>query len=119
MRRSEEFRRAVRSGRRAGARTVVVHVLDAPVDDRSPQVPAGTTDPARIGFVVGRGVGGYVVRSQVSRRLRHVIRARLDAMPDGSLVVVRALGPAGVASSASLAADVDRAFDRLALGSAR
>jgi ribonuclease P protein component len=122
MRRSEEFARAVRSGRRAGSRTIVVHVLDAssstgdvagaPVGSHR---PAGPTDPARIGFVVGRGVGGSVVRSQVSRRLRHVVRDRLGVVPDGSLVVVRALGPAGSATSAALAADVDRAFARLSL----
>jgi len=87
---------------------IVVHVLD-------PDGPGVDADPARIGFVVGRGVGGSVVRSQVSRRLRHVLRDRLELVPDGSLVVIRALAPTATASSAVLAGEVDRAFGRLSL----
>ena len=109
MRRSEEFARAVRNGRRAGSRLIVVHVLDRPDGADT------DADPARIGFVVGRGVGGSVVRSQVSRRLRHVLRDRLELLPDGTLVVVRALAPAATASSAVLAGEVDRALGRLSL----
>ena len=89
----------MRHGRRAGSRTVVVHVLPAADEERtSPQV----------GFVVGRAVGGAVVRNRTRRRLRHLMRERLDALPAGSRVVVRALPPAGSASSRVLAADLDR-----------
>lgn len=49
---------------------------------------------ARAGVVVGRPVGGAVVRSRVKRRLREVLRARLASVPAGSLVVVRALAGA-------------------------
>ena len=115
MRRSDEFRRAVRRGRRAGSRLLVLHVLVP--DDAPSAVSSPTTrtpdDPSRVGLVVGRGVGGSVVRSTVSRRLRHVMRDRLDRLPDGSLVVVRALAGAGQATSAALGAEVDRALDRV------
>jgi ribonuclease P protein component len=40
---------------------------------------------------------------------------RLAALPDGALVVVRATSAAAAASSAELAADVDRALTRLGL----
>jgi len=53
------------------------------------------------------------VRSQVTRRLRHVVRSRLGQVPEGSLVVVRALAPAASASSAALADEFDRALRRL------
>ena len=68
--------------------------------------------PARVGFVVGRVVGNAVIRNQVKRRLRHLVRDRLSAVPDGFVLVVRALPPAGSASSAALAADLDGALAR-------
>src|SRR4051794_5742508 len=52
----ESFRRCVRSGHRAGSRTVVLHLLEA---------PAAGPGPATAGFVVSRAVGGAVVRNRV------------------------------------------------------
>jgi ribonuclease P protein component len=92
---------------------LVVHLYDGSTDTAAASAAAGVA-PARIGFVVGRGVGGSVVRSQVTRRLRHVTRARLDQVPDGSLMVVRALGPSASATSAELGAELDAALRRLA-----
>jgi ribonuclease P protein component len=66
--------------------------------------------------VVGRAVGGSVVRHRVQRRLRHLLRRRLAALPAGALVVVRALPASADASSAALGADLDGALRRL-LGS--
>ena len=102
--RPDEFRRVLRHGRKAGARRLVVHLLG----DTDP-----VTSPPRAGLVVGRGVGVAVVRHRVSRRLRHVLRDRLDALPGGTAVVVRALPPAGAASSAELAKDLDTVLRRL------
>lgn len=79
--------------------------------------PAGA-DPlpvARAGFVVGRAVGGSVVRHRTVRRLRHLVRDRLGLLPAGSLLVVRALPPAAEADSAALGRDLDLALDRLGL----
>ncbi|APU18054.1 ribonuclease P protein component [Actinoalloteichus sp. GBA129-24] len=70
---------------------------------------------ARVGFVVSKAVGDAVVRHRVSRRLRHVFRARLAALPPGTDVVVRALPPAAASTSEQLAADVDRALRRLGI----
>jgi ribonuclease P protein component len=102
---SESFRRCVRTGRRAGSRTVVVH-LDQPGDQ--------TSGPAQVGFVVSRAVGGAVVRNRVRRRLRHLFRERLAALPVGSVVVVRALPAAAAASSDELRADLGRCLERVA-----
>jgi ribonuclease P protein component len=57
-------------------------------------------------------VGGSVVRHAVVRRLRHQLAPRLRALPAGSRVVVRALPGAASASSAELAAELDRALAR-------
>jgi ribonuclease P protein component len=103
LRRREDFTLAVRRGRRAGRRTLVVHHL----------VPEGAVPEARVGFVVGRAVGNSVVRHRVSRQLRHLVRDRLDRLPAGSLLVVRALPSAAGADSADLGRDLDAALTRL------
>jgi ribonuclease P protein component len=100
---SQAFSTALRQGHRAGTSTLVVH-LAGPSDD-----PAG---PPRVGLVVSRGVGRAVTRNQVKRRLRHLVRDRIGSLPDGSVLVVRALPPAATVGSAELAADLDRALAR-------
>jgi len=96
----------MREGSRAAARTVVVHALVTDV-----------TVPARAGFVVGRSVGGSVVRHRVTRQLRHLMAAHLEDLPAGTDVVVRALPPSAGASGPELANDVSsgvrRAVSRL------
>ncbi len=69
--------------------------------------------PARAGFVVSKAIGNAVVRNKVQRRLRHLVRDRLDRLPAGSLVVVRALPGAGDAEYDALARDLDAALQRL------
>lgn len=99
---------AIRRGRRAARSTVVLH-LDTPLDD----VPDADRPQPRVGLVVGKAVGGAVVRNQVKRRLRHIMRERLDVLPGGAVLVVRALPPAGSAPSSVLTGDVDTALTRL------
>lgn len=110
MRRRAEFTQAVRRGRRSGRPRVVLHML---CRDPADQTAEGSQDPPRVGFVVGRAVGGAVVRNRVRRRLRHLMRARLPLLPHGSLLVVRANPRAATASHDELAADLDSALDRL------
>ncbi len=69
--------------------------------------------PARVGFVVSGAVGPAVVRNQVRRRLRHLTVDQLPRLPDGALLVLRALPAAAGASSAQLAGDVTRVLERL------
>ena len=100
MRSSEDFRVTVRRGARAARPTLVTHVL------------SGDGEATSVGLVVSKSVGTAVVRNRVKRRLRHLVRERLDRFPAGSRVVVRALPPAGDASSATLAHDLDAALSR-------
>jgi ribonuclease P protein component len=103
MRRSEDFASAIRRGRRAGRPVLVVHLNIA--DDRA--------DPPLVGFVVSKAIGNAVARNRVKRRLRHLMRDRLQRLPQGSLLVVRANPPAASARNEQLAAELDIALDRL------
>lgn len=102
--RSQDFAVAVRHGVRTGSTSLVVHL-----GSREPEVPG---EPVRVGLVVGRPVGNAVIRNQVKRRLRHLLRDRLSSVPDGAVLVVRALPPAAGASSALLGDELDRALAR-------
>jgi ribonuclease P protein component len=63
--------------------------------------------PGRVGFVVGAAVGAAVTRNRVKRRLRHLMRSRIDRLTGGSLCVIRALPPAGAADYRVLGRDLD------------
>ena len=115
MRRAEDFRRVLRTGRRAGGSVVSGHLL-LPV---GPDGAAGTPGevlsggPAKVGFVVSRAVGSAVVRNRVKRRLRELMRGRLASLPRGCLLVLRAHPAAASARQADLAADLDLVIGRL------
>ncbi|HEY5114058.1 MAG TPA: ribonuclease P protein component [Nakamurella sp.] len=95
LRSAPEFAAVIRSGRRAGTRHLVVHVLGG-----SREVPP------RAGFVVSAKVGNSVVRHRVTRRLRPLVRDHLRRLAPGTDVVIRALPAAASATSADLAADL-------------
>lgn len=103
----DDFAATLRRGRRAGTTTLVLHLAIGTVAEQPRPVPP------RVGLVVGKVVGNAVTRSRVKRRLRHLARARLGALPDGSRVVVRALPPAASAPSSQLARDLDQAMSRV------
>ncbi|MGY1744642.1 ribonuclease P protein component [Blastococcus sp. SYSU D00695] len=107
LRRRPEFTAVVRSGRRAGRPTMVLHLLPERPGPRSEG-----TGP-RAGFVVGRAVGSSVVRHRVTRRLRAVVRAELSRLPDEADLVVRARPEAAEATSERLRADLVAGLDRV------
>jgi ribonuclease P protein component len=96
----DAFRHAVRRGRRAGGRTLVVHLVltEDPL-------------PPRVGLVVSRGVGNAVVRNRVKRRLRHLAREHvpvLQELPGSAVLVVRAQPAVAGASYAELGRELAR-----------
>ena len=88
LRRRNDFAAVYRNGRIQSNQLLVLRVLP---NDR------GTT---RFGFVVGKAVGGAVVRNRVRRRLREA--ARQMAIAPGLDVVVGARKAAGGAPYAAL-----------------
>jgi ribonuclease P protein component len=99
---SAGFSRAIRTGRRAGSATLVVHLARSDVEDHP-----------RIGFVVSRAVGNAVTRNRVKRRLRELVRDLVEPLPNGSLLVVRALPPSAGATYAELRGDLARCLTRV------
>jgi ribonuclease P protein component len=99
LRSSADFAEVVRRGRRCARPLVTVHLLMS-VDPT----------PVRAGLVVSKAVGGSVTRHRTARRLRHLLRDRLPALPAGTRLVVRAAPAAGGAPSSALAADLDGAL---------
>ena len=112
LRRRPEFTTVVRSGRRAGRSTLVVHYLA----QRPVARTGGPPDPGagpRAGFVVGKTVGNSVCRHRVTRQLRHLVREQLHRLPDSADLVVRARPEAGTAAFADLARDLDAGLSRV------
>jgi ribonuclease P protein component len=69
--------------------------------------------PARVGFVVSRAVGSAVTRNRVKRRLREAVRVRVDELPGGALLVVRARPPAAHAAWPELQGDLTQSLARV------
>jgi ribonuclease P protein component len=111
LRRRPEFTTVVRSGRRAGRPTMVLHFLS----ERPEQSGGGSVPPsgARAGFVVGKAVGNSVVRHRVTRRLRAVVAGELHRLPASADLVVRARPEAADAASSALHRDLVAGLDRL------
>ena len=108
MRRPEDFRRVLRTGRRAGGSVVAGHLLLVGSDG-----PVRSSEPAKVGLIVSRAVGSAVVRNRVKRRLRELMRRRVASLPRGCLLVLRAYPAAASARQEDLAADLDLVIGRL------
>jgi ribonuclease P protein component len=117
LRASADFAHVIKTGRRAGRSTLVLHLADRRSVDRpgesGPGVPDRSVSASRFGLVVGKSVGNSVVRHRVSRRLRAQLALRSSRVPSTMDVVVRAQPGASTASSVKLGADIDSALGRL------
>ncbi|TAK74577.1 MAG: ribonuclease P protein component [Dehalococcoidia bacterium] len=94
LRRRSDFALVMREGRRA--RHPLLHLV----------VRRSGAPGTRIGFSVGKRLGGAVVRNQVKRRLRMIVRGL--SWVDGVDVVVLAQPPAALASFQALTAALKR-----------
>nr|WP_218852593.1 ribonuclease P protein component [Spelaeicoccus albus] len=103
LRLGNEFTLAFRRGRRCGSRRLVVHVY----------TPDDGTHASRVGFVVSKAVGNAVVRNRVKRRLRAAVSSRMGEVPEGALMVVRALPASARADFRELSADLDSCLAKL------
>jgi len=96
LRKSADFGPVMKHGYRVTRPTLVLY--------------ARTSDAARFGLVVGKAVGGAVVRNRVKRQLRHCAYGLIDESRPLD-VVVRALAPAG-GPAASLRHDMESAWNQ-------
>lgn len=99
--RAEDFRRAVRRGRRSATAQAVYY-----------RYPTAAADPLRFGFIVSRAVGGAVDRNLLRRRMRAIGREFVEAGASGNDVVIRALPGCGEVGFAELRREMHRALDR-------
>jgi ribonuclease P protein component len=121
LRRRPEFTAVVRSGRRAGRPTMVLHYLpERPVASDGVLSSAAARELAtarpsspRVGLVVGRAVGNSVVRHRVSRRLRAAAAEELHRLPPTADLVLRARPESATADFATLRTDLAAGLDRL------
>jgi ribonuclease P protein component len=94
-----DFALVARRGIRAGRSPIVVQLRSVNPDNQ---------DPPQVGLVVGRAVGSAVVRNKVKRRLRHLAAQRLDLLPAGSSMLIRAAPAAAQCNFQELSAELDR-----------
>lgn len=95
VRRPEDFRTALRRGRRVTNGNTVIHIFERDI-----------LEPARFGFIVTKAVGGAVVRNRVRRRLRAACFELLPTAGEGRDIVIRALPGSDRADWASLHSEI-------------
>ncbi len=76
-----DFTRTTKSGIRVTTHNFVGYL----------HVNAAENSQPRAGLIVGKSVGGSVHRHRLSRQIRHSIAPLMAELPQGSLLVIRAL----------------------------
>ncbi len=104
LRRREEFRRALRDGKRARDALLSITAVRSELPDAD----------SRYGFAIPKRVGGAVVRNRIKRRLRAIV-GKSDH-PKGWDYVIYAFPAAANATSEKLAGSVNRLVRRLKPG---
>jgi ribonuclease P protein component len=101
LKRRSEFGRVYTKGRSCATDLIVVYVLP------------GRTDGTKIGFSVGKKLGGAVARNRVRRVLQEAAAPFAANMKAGYSIVVAARTKAGEASFAAVSAALQAAFTKL------
>lgn len=77
-----------------------------------PGADCGQVEGPKVGLIVGKSVGGAVVRHRVSRQLRHAAAEVLPWLESVDRMVIRALPTSSTALSASLRQQLRDGIDR-------
>lgn len=101
---SAEFTRATKNGLRASSQNFIGYLLVENIKHES-----------RAGLIVGKSVGGSVIRHRVARQVRHALAERIVNLPDNSLFVIRALG---AAAKSNIFEEISSIIDRVVKKSA-
>jgi len=81
MRKSEEFSRVTKTGRRV---TTPHLVLYHSVDSEAAAVPT-------VGLIINTSIGGSVQRHSIARQLRHQMRGFISQLPPHTHIVIRVI----------------------------
>ena len=79
---SADFARATKSGTRVTTENFVGYLYISPVTNH---------DLPKCGLIINKSVGGSVTRHALARKVRHAVNPQLAKLPNGSLLVIRAL----------------------------
>ena len=79
---SADFARATKSGTRVTTDNFVGYLYISPVTNN---------DHPKCGLIVNKAIGGSVARHALARKVRHAVAPQLTKLPNGSLLVIRAL----------------------------
>jgi ribonuclease P protein component len=102
-----DFERVYKQGRRHFSSHMTVFYLRQAAD-------APVQKAARVGFTVGRVLGGAVERNRIKRRLREAVRLRRSALKDTVDVVINPKKSILTLEFANVLEEVGRAFDAIA-----
>jgi ribonuclease P protein component len=85
--RHADFERVYKQGRRHFSASMTVFYMQRPQSDAA-RTRSAIAPGLRVGFTVGRALGGAVQRNRMKRRLREAVRlARPKAAPDVDVVI--------------------------------
>ena len=79
---SADFARATKSGTRVTTDNYVGYLYISPSTNH---------DLPKCGLIINKSVGGSVIRHSLARKVRHAVSPQLSKLPNGSLLVIRAL----------------------------
>src|SRR3954454_15741143 len=114
--RHADFERVYKGGRRLFSANMTVFWLRREAgSEQAERVLPGTSGP-RIGFTVGRVLGGSVVRNRIRRRMREAVRLSRERLTAPVDVVINPKKSAQVAAFEQLLQDVAEAFRGIAAG---
>ena len=83
---SADFARATKSGTRVTTENFVGYLYITPAESTST-----THIDSKCGLIINKSVGGSVLRHTLARKVRHSVAPLLSQLPNGSLLVIRAL----------------------------
>ena len=109
---STDFARATKSGTRVTSEHFVGYLYVNPASETNTDI---STTP-KFGLIINKGVGGSVVRHGLARKLRHAAAPQISKLPNGSLLVIRALAKN---SSGEVISEVEKLVAKLLERSAR
>ena len=107
--RHSDFERVYKQGRRHFSPHMTVFYLRS-----ASAADSKTSIGARIGFTVGRVLGGAVQRNRIKRRMREAIRMRRGALPPAVDVVINPKKSVLTVAFPVVLEEVGRAFDVIA-----